>query len=102
MGEEKRSAARLEADKILLDLENRSDDDLKKVLDELYEEEKQISYRRRMLHGKIDIVRRELVHRLSKKHKQGKSLFSNKDITKLTEILSKTLTEDIDKNPVDK
>lgn len=92
--EERRSAARLEADKILLNLENKSDEDLKEVLEELYEEERQISFRRRMLHGKIDIVRQELVHRLGKKHKQGKALFSQEDVGKLTEILSKALAEE--------
>lgn len=92
--EERRSQARLEADKILLNLEQKSDEELRKVLDELYEEEMQVSYRRRMLHGKIDIVRQELIHRLSKKHKEGKSLFSKKDINKLTEILTKTLADD--------
>ena len=91
---EKRSPARLEADKILLNLENKNDKELRAVLDELYEEEKQISFRRRILHGKIDIVRQELVRRLNKQHKQGQALFGQKDITKLTDILSKALTDD--------
>ena len=98
---ERRSAARLEADKILLNLEEKNDKELREVLDELYEEEKQVSYRRRLLHGKIDIVRQELVRRLSKKHKDGKALFGQEDVAKLSEILSKALTDDDrSKNPV--
>ncbi|KKN60255.1 hypothetical protein LCGC14_0533780 [marine sediment metagenome] len=91
---ERRSSARLEADKILLNLENKTEEELRDILEELYEEERQISYRRRMLHGKIDIVRQELVNRLGKKHKKGKNLISDKDVDKLTEILSKTLADD--------
>ncbi len=92
--EEKRSSTRLEADKVLLNLENKNDTQLKEILEELYEEEKQVSFRRRMLHGKIDIVRQELVHRLSKKHKAGETLFNQGDVSKLTDILSKALADD--------
>ena len=45
----------------LPDLTSLSDDDLKKLIDDLTEEEQEISYRRRLLHGKIDILRAELV-----------------------------------------
>ena len=50
----------------LPDLAALSDADLKKLIDELTEEEQEISYRRRLLHGKIDILRAELVARLQK------------------------------------
>ena len=42
--------------------------ELKKLIKELTDEEMEISYRRRILHGKIDILRAELVNRLRKKH----------------------------------
>ena len=51
-------------DDALLDLEHKSNDELRGLLDELYAEEQRVSYRRRVLHGKIDILRAELVRRL--------------------------------------
>ena len=50
----------------LPDLGSLSDDDLKKEIDQLKEQEREISYQRRILHGKIDILRAELVARLQK------------------------------------
>ncbi len=41
-----------------------SDDDLKQLIDRLQQEEQVVSYRRRLLHGKIDILRAELQARL--------------------------------------
>ncbi len=40
----------------LPDLGSLSDDDLKKEIDQLKEQEREISYQRRILHGKIDIL----------------------------------------------
>jgi hypothetical protein len=45
-----------------------------------------VSYRRRLLHGKIDILRAELVGRLQKS--EGKSVLEHVDVNALTEILS--------------
>jgi len=45
---------------------------LKDVIRQLTEEETEISYKRRILHGKIDILRAELVNRLRNKHEGGK------------------------------
>jgi hypothetical protein len=70
----------------LPDLATLSDDDLKKVIDELTREEQEVSYRRRLLHGKIDILRAELVARLQKT--EGKSVLDHVDVNALTEILS--------------
>jgi hypothetical protein len=70
------------------DLGSLSDKELKDVIDELTEEEQEISYRRRVLHGKIDILRAELVNRLRQKRERGDSLFSGDDVEKLTEILA--------------
>ena len=46
------------------DLGSLSDKELKDLIDKLTEEENEISYKRRVLHGKIDILRAELVNRL--------------------------------------
>ena len=70
----------------LPDLATLSDDDLKKLIDDLMEEENEISYQRRLLHGKIDILRAELVARLQKAH--GKSVLGQVDVDHLTEILT--------------
>jgi RsiG-like len=40
-----------------------SDADLKAMIDRLTEEEQEVSYRRRLLHGRIDMLRTELVAR---------------------------------------
>ena len=50
----------------LPDLASLSDDELRQLIRDLVREENEVSYRRRMLHGKIDILRAELVARLQK------------------------------------
>ena len=70
------------------DLGSLSDEELKELIDKLTEEENEISYKRRVLHGKIDILRAELVNRLRHKREQGESLFSGDDVAQLTEILA--------------
>ena len=72
----------------LPDLGSLSDDDLKKEIDQLKEHEREISYQRRILHGKIDILRAELVNRLRQKRERGDSLISGDDVRQLTEILA--------------
>ena len=54
------------------DLGSLSDQELKDLIQQLTEEEVDISYKRRILHGKIDILRAELVNRLRKKHESGR------------------------------
>ena len=51
----------------LPDLAGLSDAELKDLIKQLEDEENEISYRRRLLHGKLDILRAELVARLQKK-----------------------------------
>jgi hypothetical protein len=68
------------------DLRSLSDDELKKLIDELQAEEREVSYRRRLLHGKIDILRAELVARLAKSG--GRSVLDQLDVERLTEILT--------------
>ena len=47
-------------------------EELRELLDELYAEEQRVSYRRRVLHGKIDILRSELVRRLKAGREAGR------------------------------
>jgi hypothetical protein len=70
------------------DLGSLSDKELKDLIDDLTQEENEISYKRRVLHGKIDILRAELVNRLRQKREQGGSLISGDDVRQLTEILA--------------
>ena len=70
------------------DLGNLSDKELKDLIEKLTEEEQEISYQRRVLHGKIDILRAELVNRLRQKRERGDSLISGDDVQQLTEILA--------------
>ena len=70
----------------LPDLSSLSDTDLKSLIDDLTEEEQEISYRRRLLHGKIDILRAELVARLQKS--EGKSVLEQVDVDGLARILA--------------
>ena len=46
------------------DLGSLGDQELKDLIQQLTDEEQEVSYRRRILHGKIDILRAELVNRL--------------------------------------
>ncbi len=70
------------------DLGALSDQELKELIDGLTVEEQEVSYRRRILHGKIDILRAELVNRLRKKHEAGESAISGADVQQLTDILA--------------
>jgi len=63
------------------------DRELKELIDELADEERAISYRRRLLHGKIDILRAELVNRLKAKREAGDVLITGQDVQQLTDIL---------------
>jgi hypothetical protein len=63
-----------------------SDKELKQLKDDLEKEEREVSYQRRILHGKIDILRAELVARLQRSG--GKSVLDEVDVARLTEILS--------------
>jgi hypothetical protein len=70
----------------LPDFATLSDEDLKKIIDELTLEEQEVSYKRRVLHGRIDILRAELVSRLQKT--EGRSVLDTVDVNALTEILT--------------
>lgn len=64
---------------------------LRELLDELYQEEQRISYRRRVLHGKIDILRAELVRRLKGEHEAGSDVITGRDVELLIDILANDL-----------
>jgi hypothetical protein len=70
------------------DLGSLTDQELKDLIAQLTDEEMEISYRRRILHGKIDILRAELVNRLHKKHEGGVDVISGADVQQLTDILA--------------
>jgi hypothetical protein len=70
------------------DLGSLTDQELKELIKELTEKEMEISYERRILHGKIDILRAELVNRLRKKGESGELVISGADVQQLTDILA--------------
>ena len=75
-------------DETFPDIGAMSDEELKETIDELTSEEREVSYRRRMLHGKIDILRAELVNRLKTEREAGETLITGDDVDKLTDILA--------------
>ena len=79
------------SDDALLDLGAKSNDELRALLDELYAEEQRVSYRRRVLHGKIDILRAELVRRLKDEREKGGDVIGGKDVERLIDILANDL-----------
>ena len=69
------------------DIGSMDDSELKETIQRLTDEERDISYRRRVLHGQIDILRAELVNRLKTKREGGQTLLSGADVQQLTDIL---------------
>jgi hypothetical protein len=70
----------------LPDLATLSDEELKQLIGDLEQKEHEVSYRRRILHGQIDILRAELVARL--KTSGGRTVLDEVDVERLTEILA--------------
>ena len=70
------------------DLGSLGDKELKDLIESLTAEEQEISYKRRLLHGKIDILRAELVNRLRSKREQGDTLIKGDDVERLSKILA--------------
>jgi hypothetical protein len=70
----------------LPDLSTLTDDDLRSMIRELEAEEDEVSFRRRVLHGRIDILRAELVARLREQVSAGEAKLA--DVERLTEILT--------------
>jgi len=61
---------------------------LRALVTQLEAEERDISRRRRLLQGKLDILRAELVMRLQRKHTEGESVISADDVEGLSRILA--------------
>jgi hypothetical protein len=70
------------------DLGSLTDLELKDVVRQLAEEETEISYKRRILHGRIDILRAELVNRLREKNETGEMMITGDDVQQLSDILT--------------
>ena len=70
----------------LPDLGALSDSELKRLIEDLERQEREVSYQRRLLHGKIDILRAELVARLQSSG--GRSVLDEVDVDRLTQILT--------------
>ena len=75
-------------DETFPDIGSLSDQELKDLIESLTEEEQEISYKRRLLHGKIDILRAELVNRLRSKRESGDALIKGDDVDRLSRILA--------------
>jgi hypothetical protein len=71
---------------LLPDLGSLSDEELKKLKDDLETQEHELSYQRRILHGKFDILRAEMVARL--RTTRGRSVLDHVDVERLSEILA--------------
>jgi len=83
----------------LPDLNSLSDSELRDLIAKLVEEENEVSYRRRILHGKIDILKAELQARLQRQvGEEGQSPLYEIDVDKLADILSARAAPP---NPVD-
>lgn len=80
----------------LPDLTTLSDSDLKELIDDLQRKEQEVSYQRRLLHGRIDILRAELVARLQRRVGAGESPLSEVDVDRLSEILAGKATPPIE------
>ena len=70
------------------DLGSLTDQELKDLIKQLTAEEMEVSYKRRILHGKIDILRAELVNRLRKQREGGGNVITGADLEQLTDILA--------------
>ncbi len=72
----------------LPDLQTLSDGELRDLIRRLVQQEHEVSYRRRLLHGKIDILRAELQARLKRQVGEDESPLYEVDVARLTEILT--------------
>ena len=70
----------------LPELKNLSDEELKELIDRLEREESDVSYRRRLLQGRIDILRAERTARMKRSVDSGESAIA--DVETLTDILA--------------
>ena len=73
----------------LPDLTKLSDDDLDRLIEELERRESEVSYERRLLQGKIDILRAE---RVARKRGKSEEELAHVDVDQLSEILARKAT----------
>ncbi len=73
----------------LPDLTTLSDEDLDLLIEELERRESEVSYERRLLQGKIDILRAE---RVARKRGKSEEELAHVDVHRLSEILSRKAT----------
>lgn len=79
----------------LPDLGTIGDDDLKELIDRYVTEENEVSYRRRILHGYIDILKSELLARKKEAYTGSGGALDAIDIEQLSRILAgKGMPED--------
>lgn len=88
MSKNSRSPKAVPPHEVYIDYGSKTDKELRNILEELLKEEAKVSYQRRVLHGKIDILRAELVLRKKDGLQDGQSIISDDDISKLSEILA--------------
>lgn len=72
------------------DLSTLSDDELKALIHELVEQERKVSYERRLLHGRIELLKAELVQRLQG---EDEGALSAVDVDALSRILAGRLPD---------
>jgi hypothetical protein len=65
-----------------------SDDELRVRIHELSESEREVSFKRRMLHGQIDLLRAEIIARLRERDGEASEHLAASDVDRLSEILS--------------
>ena len=70
------------------DIGSMSNQELQELIDKLTAEEQEVSHRRRILRGQIDILRAELVNRLRENRPEGGTLINGDDVQRLSEILA--------------
>jgi hypothetical protein len=73
----------------LVNIPSYSDAELKALADTLASEEAEVSKRRRLLQGELDIVRAELVRRLRDTNSSPAGLVVDGDVEALSKILAK-------------
>lgn len=72
------------------DLASLSDGELKALIHDLTEQEREVSYQRRLLHGRIELLKNELVKRLKG---QDESELGEVDVDELSRILAGRLPD---------
>jgi hypothetical protein len=68
--------------------EDLSDDDLRERIHVRAQSEREVSFRRRILHGQIDLLRAEIVARLHERDGEASEHLAASDVEQLSEILA--------------